>query len=74
MTPKTPSLLPLVSFEYLRGSDARKMLPGSGFLFTQPKKELREYRQQASKVFITGKQIARRAAGGGRRAPLYIVL
>ena len=36
-----------------------KMLPESGFLFTEPKNELREHTGgQASQVFITGEQTA----------------
>ena len=51
-------------------NDTGKMTPESGFLFMAVKELTPQtHRQQASKVFIQGKQIAPRAAGRGRRVP-----
>ena len=51
--------------------DARKMLPESGFLFTELKNELREHTgSKQAKVFLTGKQRAPSTdPGRGRKSP-----
>ena len=61
--------------------DAGKMRPEPGFLFTAVEEWTpRTHRQQASKVFIKGKQTAPRERGekrgergGGRRVPLSLL-
>lgn len=55
--------------------DARKMLPESRFLFTQPKNELCEHtgRKQATSLLKESKQLPG-LPGGGEEPPLSIVL
>ena len=62
----TPALCPTIQLK--SNTDARKMLPESGFLFMEPKNELQEHK--GSKVFITGKQTAPSSdMGRGKESP-----
>ena len=56
-------------------TDTGKMLPESGFLFMEPKKELLELTGgKHVKVFITGKQIAPSTdTGRGRKSPPSLI-
>ena len=55
-------------------NDAAKMLPESGFLFTQPKNELCEHIgiKQAKSLLQESKQLSGQL-GGGRRVPPIVL-
>ena len=63
------------SGQHTTQSDTRKVIPESGFLFMAAEEWTPwTYRQQASKVFLTGKQIAPRAAGRGGEEPTFSIV